>query len=59
MEKKFLKKDEKLKASQDALHIENVAPLLRDHLFSTSTKFSEKVKFLTPWYAHVHVRIRG
>ena len=48
MEKKFLKKDEKLKASQDALHIENVAPLLRDHLFSTSTKFSEKVKFLTP-----------
>ena len=26
---------------------------------STCTKFSEKLIFLTPWYAHVRVRIRG
>ena len=26
---------------------------LKDHSFSTSAKFSEKLIFLTPWYAHV------
>ena len=26
---------------------------------STYTKFSEKLKFVTPWYARVRVRIRG
>ena len=25
-----------------------------DHSFSTYTKFSEKLTFLTPWYAHAH-----
>ena len=30
-----------------------------DHSFSTYAKFSEKLIFLTPWYAHVRVRIRG
>ena len=30
----------------------------RDHSFSTYAKFSEKLTFLTPWYA-VRVRIRG
>ena len=25
-----------------------------DHLFSTYVKFSEKLIFLTNWYAHVH-----
>ena len=31
----------------------------RDHSFNTYTKFSEKLTFLTPWYAHVGVCIRG
>ena len=29
------------------------------HPFSTYAKFSEKLKFLTPWCAHVRVRIKG
>ena len=29
------------------------------HLLSTYVKVSEKLTFLTPWYAHVRVRIRG
>ena len=29
------------------------------HPFSTYAKFSEKLTFLTPWYAYVRVRIRG
>ena len=33
--------------------------LLRGHPLSTYAKFSEKLTFLTPWYAHVRVRIRG
>ena len=32
---------------------------LWDHSFSTYAKFSEKLTFLTPWYAHVRVHIRG
>ena len=32
---------------------------IRDHSFSTYTKFSEKLTFLTPWYAQVRFRIRG
>ena len=31
----------------------------RGHPFSTYAKFSEKLIFLTPWYADVCVRIRG
>ena len=31
----------------------------RGHLLSTYTKFSEKLIFLTPWYAHVRARVRG
>ena len=31
----------------------------RGHPLSTYAKFSEKLTFLTPWYAHVCVRIRG
>ena len=27
--------------------------MVRDHLFSTYAKFSEKLTFLIPWYAHV------
>ena len=33
--------------------------LRRGHPLSTYAKFSEKLTFLTPWYAHVPVRIRG
>ena len=38
--------------------------LIRNYLFSKYAKFSEKLKFLTPWYAHIrtcdtHVRTRG
>ena len=33
--------------------------VLRGHPLSTCTKFSEKLTILTPWYAHVCVRIRG
>ena len=29
------------------------------HPLSTYAKFSEKLTFLTPWYAHIRVRIRG
>ena len=32
---------------------------IRDHSFITFAGFSEKLAFLTPWYAHVRVRIRG
>ena len=32
---------------------------ITDHPFSTCAKFSKKLTFLTPWYAHVRVRIRG
>ena len=32
---------------------------VRDDSFSTHAKFSEKLTFLTPWYAKVSVRIRG
>ena len=31
----------------------------RGHLFSTHKTFSEKLIFLTPWYGHVRVRIKG
>ena len=31
---------------------------LLGHLLSAFAKFSEKLTFLTPWYAHVRVRIR-
>ena len=31
----------------------------RDHPFSTYAKFSEKLTFVTPRYAHVRVRIMG
>ena len=31
---------------------------IRDHPVSTYTKFSEKLTFLTPRYAHVPVRIK-
>ena len=32
---------------------------IRDHPLSTYANFFEKLTFLTPWYAHVRVRIRG
>ena len=32
---------------------------LRGHPLSMYAKFSKKLPFLTPWYAHVRVRIRG
>ena len=32
---------------------------LLDPLFSMYAKFSQNLTFLTPWYAHVHVRIKG
>ena len=31
---------------------------IRDHPFSTFAKFSEKLTFLTPWYAQVRLRLR-
>ena len=31
---------------------------IRGHPLSTYAKYSEKLAFLTPWYAHVRVRIR-
>ena len=30
-----------------------------DISFITFAKFSEKLTYLTPWYAHVRVRLRG
>ena len=33
--------------------------LTRVHWFSTYAKFSEKLTFLTSWYAHVPMHIRG
>ena len=33
--------------------------IVRGHPFSTYAKFSENLTFLTPWYAHVRVRISG
>ena len=33
--------------------------LISVHPLSTYVKFSEKLTFLTPWYAHLRVRIRG
>ena len=33
--------------------------LYLDHLFNRFANFSEKLIFLTPWYAHVRWRIRG
>ena len=33
--------------------------LVWDYSFSTFAKLSEKLTFLFPWYAHVHVCIRG
>ena len=32
---------------------------VRDHSVSTYAKFSEKLTFLTPGYAHIRVRISG
>ena len=31
----------------------------RGHPLSTYPEFSEKLTFLTPWYAHAHVRVKG
>ena len=31
----------------------------RDHSFSAFAKFPKKLTYLTPWYAHVRLRIRG
>ena len=33
--------------------------ILRAHPLSTYAKFSEELTFLTPWYAHVRLPIRG
>ena len=33
--------------------------MIREHSSSAYSKFSEKLTFLTPWYAHVSVHIRG
>ena len=33
--------------------------IIWDHSFSSFTKFSKKLIFLTTWYTHVCVRIRG
>ena len=30
-----------------------------DYSFNTYAKFFEELTFLTPWYAHIRVRIRG
>ena len=38
---------------------ECIYDLYRDHSFSTCVNFSEKLTFLTSWYAHIRVRIRG
>ena len=31
----------------------------QDHAFSMYSKFSDKLTFLTPWNAHIRVRIKG
>ena len=41
------------------IHSQNASTFLRGHPLSTYAKFSEKLTFLTPWYAHVCVHIRG
>ena len=33
--------------------------VFKDHSFKTYAKFSKKLTFLTPWYGHVRVRVRG
>ena len=33
--------------------------LIGGHPLSTYAKYSEKLTFVTPWYAHVRVLIRG
>ena len=38
---------------------ENLVFVTWDHSFSTYAKPCEKLTFLTPWYTHVPVRIRG
>ena len=37
----------------------NPMSTVKGHPFGTYAKFSEKLTFLTPWYAHVRVRIKG
>ena len=37
---------------------ETMTPI-KNHLFSSYAKFSEKLLFLIPWYAHLRVRISG
>ena len=32
---------------------------IREHLYSTYAKFSEKLMFLATWYARVRVRTKG
>ena len=41
------------------LHARGSWNKVRDHLFSTCPKFSEKLPFCTPWYAQNRVHIRG
>ena len=36
-----------------------IAVTVWGHPFGSYAKFSWKLKFLTPWYAHVRMRIRG
>ena len=39
--------------------VANWSSLFRGHPLCTYAKFSEKLTFLTPRYAHVRARIRG
>ena len=44
--------------SLEEIIVGNLSPFQKDYSFSTFVKFSEKLIFLTPWYALIRMRIR-
>ena len=54
---RFLQKQKIVK--DKLMRVNHFKWLIRGYPFSIYAKFSEKLTFLTPWYAHVRVRIRG
>ena len=49
----FLKTSREFWKHYNISYYEQNCPIIRDHSFSTFAKFSEKLSFLAPWYAHV------
>ena len=48
-----------INGKSDDLCFRDTVSEIRGHPLSTYAKFSEKLTFQSPWYAHVCVRIRG